>query len=70
MADIVHSLQGDTVDMICRRTFGDESGYVEAVLDVNYGLAALGPVLPLGTPVILPDLPAVQQEVALVTLWD
>lgn len=66
----VTSTSGDTVDLICRRFYGDESGYVEAVLDINPGLAALGPVLPVGTVVVLPDLAAAPVEsVEVVTLW-
>lgn len=63
------SIQGDTVDLICRRAYGDESELVEAVLEANPGLAAIGPVLPIGTFVRLPDLvkPATLPEI---TLWD
>lgn len=63
------SVQGDTVDMICRRAYGDESGFVEVVLENNPGLADIGPILPIGTMVNLPDLvrPA---ELSTVSLWD
>lgn len=70
MAETVTSLQGDTVDIICRRVYGDESGYVEAVLDANPGLAGFGPVLPTGTALVLPDLGGVEPTVPVVTLWD
>lgn len=70
MATIYTTRQGEMVDMICRRAYGDESGYVEQVLDVNPGLAALGPVLPLGTKVLLPDLPKAAPERKIVSLWD
>lgn len=57
------------VDIICRRTYGDESGYVEAVLAANPGLAELGPILPKGTVVVLPDIET-STEVPVVRLWD
>lgn len=62
--------QNEMVDMVCRRAYGDESGYVETVLDVNPGLAALGPILPIGTKVVLPDLPKAAPERKIVSLWD
>lgn len=58
------------VDMICRRAYGDESGYVEKVLEANPGLAALGPVLPIGTKLVLPDIPRTAPERQIVSLWD
>lgn len=70
MPDPITSLQGDMVDAICRRTYGDESGYVEAVLLANPGLAALGAVLPMGTTVVLPDIEDTISETPVVTLWD
>ncbi|WP_056033353.1 tail protein X [Loktanella sp. 3ANDIMAR09] len=70
MAGQVLSVAGDTVDLICRRQYGDESGFVEAVLNANPGLAGLGPILPVGTPVRLPDLPdRPQASVEIVTLY-
>ena len=68
MAETIISVAGDTVDIICRRHYGDESGYIEAVLDANQDLASLV-FLPLGTPVILPDVDAVE-ELNVITLWD
>ena len=62
--------QSDMVDMICRRAYGDESGYVEVVLDRNPGIAELGPILPIGTRIELPDLPRAAQEQKIVSLWD
>lgn len=66
----VHATQGQLVDDICRSHYGDESTYVEAVLDVNPGLAALGPGLPAGTLVRLPDVTPAQDIRQTVTLWD
>jgi len=66
----IRARQGDMVDAICRRVYGDESGFVEAVLDANPGLAALGPMLPGGTEVTLPELNPEPAKAPLVTLWD
>ena len=44
---------------------------VELVLDANPGLAALGPILPVGTLVKIPEAPAVEANAVLqvATLW-
>lgn len=70
MATIYTTMQGEMIDAICRRTYGDESRYVEAVLEANPGLAALGTPLPTGTKITLPDLVAATDVVPVVTLWD
>ena len=67
----ITSKTGDTVDLICRRAYGDESGYVEDVLAANPGLAALGVFLPVGTQVTLPVIATISTDApAVVTLWD
>ena len=50
----VRSVQGDTVDLICWRTYGRTAGITEQVLEANPGLADLGAELPIGTLVTLP----------------
>lgn len=67
---IVTAQQGDTVDLICHRHLGRTAGVVELVLETNPGLAALGPVLPMGTPVILPDTTPAATRTNLVQLWN
>jgi phage tail protein X len=63
--------QGDTLDAICYRVFGRTAGVTEAALEANTGLADLGPVLPMGTLVNLPDpADAVQPDIDIVQLWD
>ena len=58
----------EALDALCRRVYGDESGYVEAVLDANPGLTAA--ILPAGTVIVLPDLaPPDAADVPVVTLW-
>lgn len=64
------ALQGDTIDAICHRVFGRTAGLVEQVLELNPGLAAIGPVLPIGTVVILPEpAAAAPAQQPLVQLW-
>lgn len=66
--------QGITVDLLCWRRYGrDAMGMVPRVLAANQGLALLGPVLPIGTKVILPAMPDRARKSAAVrpiTLWD
>jgi len=63
--------QGDTVDGICWRELGATTGVVEQVLELNRGIADLGPVLPEGTPVVLPERNTVTAPVlSTIQLWD
>lgn len=71
MPDAVLSRAGDTVDALAWRERGLGAADLPAVLAANPGLAAAGPVLPIGTPVVLPDLasPAVPTR-DIIQLWD
>lgn len=69
MATVVYSLQGDTVDLICYRHYGQTREVTERVYDANPGLCELGPVLPMGTKVLLPEV-APKPERDIVQLWD
>jgi len=68
----VNALQNDTVDALCYRYLGSTAGLVERTLEKNPGLAALGPFLPHGTAVELPDITTTSApaERALIQLWD
>lgn len=67
---IVRAFQGETLDALCQRTLGRTDSVVEAALEANPGLADLGPVLPQGHPVNLPDTTqAAQSQTATVQLW-
>ncbi len=61
--------QGDTLDALCWRHYGRTAGVVEAVLEANPGLADLGPILPHGQRVPLPEQ-APQPQTQTVQLWD
>ena len=68
---IAYAQQGDTVDLICARFFGRTAGLTELVLDTNDGLAALGPILPHGTAVVLPALADLEPaKPKSINLWD
>lgn len=61
--------QGETVDQLCHRIVGRTAGITEAVLRANSGLADLGTELPVGTLVVIPDLPATRPQQSTVQLW-
>ena len=50
------TVDGDMIDEICKRHYGRED-MVVAIYEVNPGLASLGPVLPKGILIELPDQP-------------
>lgn len=61
--------QNDVLDDVVARFYGDtRNRIVELVLEANPGLADLGPVLPAGVVVNLPDRPAVTAS-PLKRLW-
>lgn len=56
--------EGITVDLLLWREYGVKGKRaLKATLDLNPGVAGLGPVLPLGTAVTLADLPVEQRAV-------
>ena len=56
---IVVKGEGLTLDLLLWRKFGVRGReLVEETLRLNAGLSGLGPILPLGTSVVVPDLPA------------
>lgn len=69
MATVYHTKDGDVLDLICHRHYGDEHGTTEAVLAANPGLADQPVVLPLGLDIILPDLVAAETVTEYVRLW-
>ncbi|WP_353390425.1 tail protein X [Brucella sp. NBRC 14130] len=70
MGRVYTTIQGEMIDAICRKVYGDESGYVERVLEANPGLAALSHRLPIGTKIHLPDALRTDQNQPLIALWD
>lgn len=66
----VYAQQGDTLDALCWRHLGTTRGVIEQALELNPGLADLGPILPHGTAVDLPEQPAAAPARPIVRLWD
>lgn len=61
---------GDTVDFIAWKQYGTtDNRVVEKVLAANLGLADIGPILPSGMVITLPDVEP-EQKTAKVKLWD
>jgi phage tail protein X len=71
MAETLHAQQGDTLDLLLHRHCGLGPEAIDTVLAANPGLAALGPVLPVGTPVLVPGVAiGAPATVKLLQLWD
>ena len=67
---LVRANQGETLDALCQRVLGRTAAVTEAAYAANPGLADLGPILPMGYAVDLPDTTvATQPQAALVQLW-
>jgi phage tail protein X len=65
--------QGETLDALCWRVLGRTQGVTEQAYDLNPQLADLGPTLPGGTQVKLPDIvttTATPAKRTTVKLWD
>ena len=67
MATTCRTADGDVLDTICHNFYGHLNGTVEAVLDVNQGLANEAQPFRTGLLIYLPDLPVPSDEV--VMLW-
>jgi len=61
--------QGDSLDYICWKHYGRQSGAVEQVLAVNPGLAGLGVIYPENVTIVLPELAVVKTE-STINIWD
>lgn len=70
MSRIYTTIQGEMLDAVCRKVYGDESGYVEQVMEANPGIAQLPHRLPIGTKINLPDLSRANETPTVVSLWD
>ena len=70
MATIYTTRQDEVLDAICHRHYGRTREVTEIVLAANPGLAALGVVMPFGTPIVLPDIAQQSKRRPLVGLWD
>lgn len=59
---------GDTLDAVCWKFYGSQSGAMESVLDANPGLAAKGAVFEAGEIITLPEIDT-SGKVEGVNLW-
>lgn len=67
----VSALEGERLDRIAKRLYGTESGgTVEALLNANPGIAALGTILPVGTVIAVPAEVATQQAATYQLAWE
>ncbi|MGJ8518188.1 tail protein X [Carnimonas bestiolae] len=70
MSNQAISQQGETLDALCYR-LGIDSSLVVTVYELNRGLADLGPVLPQGMLVNMPDTIAPKRSAkTVINLWD
>ncbi|WP_110687028.1 tail protein X [Salinicola aestuarinus] len=69
MSRNVRSQQGDTLDRLCHRHYGT-TAVTEPVLLANPGLCELGPILPSGTAVVMPEIATPTPAARTVRLWD
>ncbi|WP_314338441.1 tail protein X [Acinetobacter guillouiae] len=66
----VYAIQNDTLDAICWR-YNLGSAAVVQVLEANSKLSELGPFIPMGTAIQLPDLTTQQNKTTqTIQLWD
>ncbi|MGJ7457296.1 tail protein X [Halomonas sp. RA08-2] len=65
----VRARQGETLDALCHRVLGATAAITEQALELNPGLAELGPRLPEGTAVRLPDVEPEPRQQRTVQLW-
>ncbi|MGX5723333.1 tail protein X [Shinella zoogloeoides] len=61
---------GQTVDLVCLDFYGRTRSTTEIVLDANPGVAALDPILPIGTVLVMPDIDIRPAARELVKLWE
>lgn len=70
MATEYVTVQGDMIDLVAFRAYGHHVGTAEVVLEANPHVAGLEDVLPAGTLLVLPDLPARATPKKKIRLWD
>lgn len=66
---MVITQDGDTVDAVCWRVYGQTIGLVEQVYELNPGLSKLPVILPAGVTIRLPKNMSQNQKKERVKLW-
>lgn len=69
MNRVARAHQGDTLDALIQRIFGQTAELTEQALLLNPGLAEQGPILAEGTAVTLPEPPRTRHTQAPIHLW-
>lgn len=70
MSQTYRASEGDTVDYIAWKYYGTQNGRaVEQLLEANPGLADVGPLLPAGYLLTMPEIQQ-EPEAQAVRLWD
>lgn len=69
MAREYTTVQGDMVDSICKKIYGEERGSTELVLDANPDLFNYDTYLPAGLVITLPEL-AISDDQTSDLLWE
>jgi phage tail protein X len=67
--DVTITEQDDTVDLISLRVYG-ATYMVEKILEENHGLAAYGPLLPMGVRINLPKKSDQSVSTKTIKLWE
>ncbi|MFT0892964.1 tail protein X [Pseudochelatococcus sp. G4_1912] len=70
MATSITTIDGDILDLICWRQYGQHKGTAEAVLAANPGLAAIPQPYKAGVIIILPDILPPDRQQQTISLWD
>jgi len=67
---IYRTKDGDVLDQVCAKHYGDAPYRVEDVLAANRGLASHGPVMASGLLITLPAVEKTAKELPTIRLWD
>jgi phage tail protein X len=66
---IYRTIDGDVLDELCGRHYGDRPWSLDTVLAANRGLAAIGAVMPSGVLITFPDPEPAPPDAQHVRLW-
>lgn len=61
---------GDVLDGVCARHYGDLPYRIEEVIAANPGLSERGPVLPSGLLISLPEVAETAPALPILRLWE
>lgn len=70
MENSIISKDGDTISRIAYRYYGDSTGQVERILEVNPQLCRYPALLPAGINITLPAVQTQNTPIQTLNLWD